>query len=144
LIETKAAGAPKSLRNPRQKNPKGRPGSSDLDKRVKEAGLKTIDLKAEWARHAGRGGGPTSDLLTWLRASKPRAFMFLAIRVVDGRDLERTLFFANAANQMMDAVGLVAYEPNPDETGYTTCRVPPHLELDRVLSRVCTALRILP
>jgi hypothetical protein len=144
LIETKAAGAPKSVRNPLQKNPKGRPGSSDLDKRVKEAGLKTIDLKAEWARNAGQGGGPTSDLLTWLHASKPLAVLFLAIRVVDAKDFERTLFFANAANQMMDAVGLVAYEPKPSFDGYKACTVPTHLELDRVLSRVCTALRILP
>jgi hypothetical protein len=144
LIETKAAGAPKSIRNPQQKNPKGRPGSSDLDKRIKEAGLKTIDLKAEWARNVGLGGGPTSDLLTWLAESKPRAFLFLAIRVVDDSDLERTLFFANAANQMMNGVGLVAYEPTPSGNGYQTCKVPPHLELDRVLTRVCTALRILP
>jgi hypothetical protein len=144
LIETKVAGAPKSLRNPQQKNVKGRPGSSDLDKRIKEAGLKTIDLKAEWARSAGQGGGPTSDLLTWLKASKPLAVLFLAIRVVDDRDLERTIFFANAASQMMDAVGLVVYEPAPTETGYLARKVPPHLELDRVLSRICTALRILP
>jgi hypothetical protein len=144
LIETKAAGAPKTLRNPQQKNPKGRPGSSDLDKRVKEAGLKTIDLKAEWARNAGQGGGPTSDLLTWLRQSKPLSFLFLAIRVVDGKDLERTLFFANAANRMMDDVGLIAYEPNATGKGYRPCKVHTHLELDRVLSRVCTALRVLP
>jgi hypothetical protein len=144
LIETKVAGAPKSLRNPQQKNPKGRPGSSDLDKRIKEAGLKTIDLKAEWARGAGQGGGPTSDLLSWLKASKPKAFLFLAIRVVDAKDFERTLFFANAANQMMDAVGLMAYEPNPSGTGYRAAEIPTHLELDRILSRVCTALRVLP
>lgn len=142
LIETKVAGAPKTGRNPSQKNLLGRPGSSDLDKRVKEAGLKTIDLKAEWARNAGQGGGPTSDLLTWLRRSKPLSFLFLAIRVVDRRDFERTLFFANAANQMMDAVGLVAYEPAGKR--YRALEVPPHLELDRVLSRVCTALRNLP
>lgn len=64
--------------------------------------------------------------------------------MVDGGDFERTLFFANAASQMMDAVGLVAYEPRPAGDGYQACRVPPHLEFDRVLSRVCTALRILP
>lgn len=144
LIETKAAGAPKSIRNPLQKNPRGRPGSSDLDKRIKEAGLKTIDLKAEWARHAGQGGGPTSDLVTWLHRSKPSCFLFLAIRVVDPKDLERTLFFANAANHMMDGVGLAAYETNSLGNGYQACLVPPHLELDRVLSRVCTALRNLP
>ncbi|MFL6198820.1 MAG: hypothetical protein ACJ76J_06570 [Thermoanaerobaculia bacterium] len=144
LIETKVAGAPKTPRNPQQKNPKGRAGSADLDKRVKEAGLKTIDLKAEWARHAGQGGGPTSDLLTWLRQSKPLSFLFLAIRVVDRADLERTLFFANAANRMMDDVGLVVYEPAVPGLRYQALKVPPHLELDRVLSRVCTALRILP
>lgn len=144
LIETKVAGAPKSIRNPLQKNPQGRPGSSDLDKRVKEAGLKTIDLKAEWARNAGKGGGPTSDLLTWLRRSKPLSFLFLAIRVVDRRDFERTLFFANAAKQMMDDVGLVVYEPKASVQRYQALEVPTHLELDRVLSRVCDALRNLP
>ena len=143
LIETKVAGAPKSVRNPLQKNPLGRPGSSDLDKRVKEAGLKTIDLKAEWARHAGQGGGPTSDLLTWLRQSKPLSFLFLAIRVVDEADLKRTLFFANAAKSMMDDVGLVVYKSDHSGQRYQVCEVPPHLELDRVLSRVCTALRVL-
>lgn len=142
LIETKAAGAPKSLRNPSQKNLLGRPGSSDLDKRIKEAALKTIDLKAEWARTAGQGGGPTSDLLTWLQRSSPSSFLFLAIRVVSPQDLRKTIRFADAANQMMDGVGLVAYHPGP--LAYQPGEVPPHLELDRVLSRVCTRLRALP
>jgi hypothetical protein len=144
LVETKAAGAPKTGRNPKQKNPLGRPGSSDLDKRIKEAGLKTIDLKAEWARTEGRGGGPTSDLVSWLHASKPKCFLFMAIRVVDEDDALRTVSFANAASQIMDGVGLVTYQPNPARSGYVTCNVPSHLELDRVLSRVCTALRNLP
>lgn len=144
LIETKVAGAPKSARNPKQKNPRGRPGSSDLDKRIKEAVFKTIDLKAEWARHAGQGGGPTSDLLTWLRQSKPSSYLFLAIRVVDRKDLDRTVSFANAANQMMDGVGLVAYGPRMDGDGYQVFEVDPHLELDRILSWVCTKLRNLP
>jgi hypothetical protein len=144
LIETKAAGAPKSPRNPRQKNPLGRDGSADLDKRVKEAGLKTIDLKAEWARQAGRGGGPTSDLLTWLRQSKPLSFLFLAIRVIDDKDFARTLAAANAAQRMMDDIGLVAYEHQPAGDGYRARKIPAHLELDRVLSRLCTALRNLP
>jgi hypothetical protein len=45
---------------------------------------------------------------------------------------------------MMDAVGLVAYEPRDSWDGYQATKIPPHLELDRVLSRVCTALRNLP
>ena len=144
LIETKVAGAPKTLRNPSQKNPKGRSGSADLDKRIKEAGLKTIDLKAEWARRAGQGGGPTNDLITWLHRSKPMSVLFMAIRVVDENDLRRTIQFANAAAQMMDAVGIVTYKSNPRNNGYIFQTGPPHLELDRVLSRVCTALRNLP
>jgi hypothetical protein len=144
LIETKAAGAPKGVRNPLQRNPLGRPGAADLDKRVKEAGLKTIDLKAEWARTAGQGGGPAGDLITWLRRSKPLSFFFMAVRVIDYNDLQRTIYFANAASQMMDGVGLVAFTPDLPANQYVAQTVPPHLELDRVLARVCTALRSLP
>ena len=50
----------------------------------------------------------------------------------------------NAANRMMDDVGLVAYEPSPAGDDYQARKIPTHLELDRVLSRVCTALRNLP
>ncbi len=117
---------------------------SDLDKRIKEASLKTIDLKAEWARTEGKGGGPTSDLKTWLRRSKPLSFLFMAIRVVDEIDLKRTIFFAIAANQVMDEVGLIAYGPVPSAPGYRPLELPTHLELDRVLTRACTALRVLP
>jgi hypothetical protein len=119
-------------------------GSADLDKRVKEAGFKTIDLKAEWARMAAKGGGLTSDLISWLRSSKPLSFLFMAIRVIDKNDLARTIYFANAAAQIMDGVGVVAYQTNPRHEGYVACKVEPHLEFDRVLARVCTALRNLP
>lgn len=143
LIETKAAGAPKTGRNPRQTNPKGRDGSADLDKRIKEAALKTIDLKAEWARRAGKGGGPSGDLITWLKASRPKCFLFLAIRVVDERDFDRTVRFADAANQLMDGVGLVAYDPDTKKGTYAVRKTPTHLDLDRVMTRVCTLLKTL-
>jgi hypothetical protein len=142
LVETKAVGAPKTSRNPKQKNPLGRLGSADLDKRVKEALLKTIDLKAEWARTAGQGAGPTTDLITWLRRSKPLCFLLLAARVIDDNDLSRCVHFANAANQGMDAVGLFAYQPG--SSAHRAMKVPPHLELDRALARICTSLRALP
>jgi len=135
-------GAPRTLRNPSQRNPLGRPGSADLDKRVKEAGLKTIDLKAEWARTAGRGGGPGADFITWLRRSKPSCYLLLAIRVVDDSDRRRAIRLADAANQVMDGCGLFSYSPAEDR--YVPREVPTHLELDRLLSRICDELRQLP
>ena len=144
LVETKVAGAPKTPRNPRQNHPNGRPGAADLDKRIKETAFKTIDLKAEWARHDGHGGGPTADFVTWLRRSKPSSFLFMAIRVVDRNDLERTQFFARAAAQVMDGVGVIAYGPQPGATGYVSQPVGSDIQLDRVLARLCTALRALP
>lgn len=141
LIETKAAGAPRNPRNPSQKRSLGRPGSQDLKKRITEAGLKTIDLKAEYARHVGEGRGPAGDLVSWLRRSKPSCFLFMAVRVVDPADLNKTIEFAHTANQMMDGVGLVAYQPASLEQRYELASVPAQVELDRTLTRVATALR---
>lgn len=141
LIETKIAGAPKSPRNPLQRSALGRPGSSDLDKRIKEAGLKTIDLKAEWARIEGLGGGPSGDFITWLRRSKPSCYLLLAVRTIDGADFLRAVRAADAANSVMDACGLVCYEPAGDH--YELRKVPTHLEMDRVMSRICDQLRAL-
>ncbi len=142
LIETKAAGAPA---NPRQKTPKDRRASADLKKRITEVGLKTIDLKAEYARHAGQGQGPAGDLVTWLRRSKPSCLLFLAIRVADALDRKSTIEHAQIADHMMDGVGLVAYEPDAEEKRYRLVEdLPLHLELDRVLSRVASHLRDLP
>jgi hypothetical protein len=142
LIETKVAGAPKTGRNPRQRNPLGRPGSADLDKRIKEAGFKTIDLKAEWARSAGRGEGPSGDFITWLRRAKPSCYLLLALRVIDEHDLQAAIRFATAANQVMDACGLYCY--SPAGSAYAPQEVPTNLELDRIFSRVCDQLRQLP
>jgi len=139
LIETKIACAPKSDRNPSQRNALGRRGSADLDKRVKEAGLKTIDLKAEWARVAGQGGGPTGDFITWLRTCKPTCYLLLAVRLVDDKDLQTTVRTANAANSFMDGCGIVCYQPFEDH--YEIREVPTHLEMDRVMSRICDQLR---
>ena len=144
LIETKAAGAPKTDRNPLQKNLLGRPGSSDLKKRITEAGLKTIDLKAEYARHQGEGRGPAGDLVSWLRQSRPLCFLFLAIRAIDPKDHDKTVELAHTAGQMMDGVGLVVYQPRSSDDGYELMPVPSTVELDRILTRVATALRSTP
>lgn len=144
MIETKATGVPRHPRNPRQKHLEGRAGSADLDKRIKEAIFKSIDIKAETARIAGEGGGPTSDLQSFLRAAPPRSYMFFSCRVRDDRDLRKTISFAHIASIWFDACGLFCYGWNDARTGYEVKEVPVTLELDRVLAGVCTALRALP
>jgi hypothetical protein len=58
----------------------------------------------------------------------------MAVRVRDANDLASTISFGHIAATWFDACGL--YEPKP--VGVTS------LELDRVLSTVCTDLRNLP
>lgn len=140
LLETKVAGAPPSSRNKRsQKNPLGRNGSADLDKRIKEAAFKTIDLKAESGRQGGAGAGPQGDLIDWLRQTDPKCFMLMAVRVVDDTDLERTVRLAQAAHELSDGCGLIAYRPRVN--CYESAPVPRQMDLDIVLTRICEQLR---
>jgi hypothetical protein len=142
MIETKATGVPKHARNPKQAHLGGRAGSADLDKRIKEAAFKNIDLKAEAAREEGLGGGPTSDLQTFLRRGRPQSYMFLAVRVRDEKDLAKTITFAHVASVWFDACGLYCYGPDPTASRYEAKSIPDtSIELDRVLATVCTALR---
>lgn len=144
VVETKATGVPKHGRNPQQKNPEGRPGSADLEKRIKEAAFKNIDIKGEVARVGGKGGGATSDLGHWLRSTPPKCYLFLAVRVVDHNDLARAADLAQTATVWFDGCGLYSYGKDNAGTGYEPKKVHTTLELDRVLSQVCTALRLLP
>ncbi len=141
-VETKATGTPKHPRNTRQKNPTGRPGSADLEKRIKEAAFKNIDIKGEVARQQAQGGGATSDLAHWLRLTLPKCYLFLACRVVDDNDLRRTENLARTASVWFNGCGLYCYGPNARGNAYEPRKVHPTLELDRVLSEVCTALRL--
>lgn len=141
VIETKATGVPKHSGSPRQ-HAEGRPGSADLEKRIKEASFKNIDIKAEAARLAGAGGGPTSDLSTWIRQAPPRCYMFMTVRVRDERDLQATIRFGRIAATWFDACGLYCYGWNDARDAYEAKSVEDtSLELDRVLAQVCTALR---
>src|SRR3954451_9604917 len=105
-IETKATGIPKHPRNPLQQNPEGLAGSADLEKRIKEASFKNIDIKAEVARLQGQGGGPTSNLGQWMRTAPPRCYMFMAVRVRDNADLKATVAFGHIAATWFDECGL--------------------------------------
>lgn len=145
VVETKATDIPKHPRNPKQPHPEGRAGSADLEKRIKEASFKNIDIKAEAARIAGAGGGPTTDLGSWIKSAPPRCYMFLAVRVRDGADLSAAINFAHIAATWFDACGLYCYGWDDERSAYEEKSVEvTSLELDRVLSNVCTALRALP
>jgi hypothetical protein len=148
VLEAKALGTPKHPGSLKAK-PAGREGSADLDKRIKEIGFKTIDLKAEYSRiAASKGTSPTSisgDLTTWLRAAKPKSYVFLAARVLSENDRARLIRLADQALLVSDAVGVYCFRPVSvtEFTRYQVDPVPSHLQLDRVLFRACQELTAL-
>ncbi|HEX4985948.1 MAG TPA: hypothetical protein VFV71_07745 [Burkholderiales bacterium] len=145
LLEAKALGTPKHPGSPSER-PIGRGGSADVDKRIKEIGFKTIDLKAEYARIlAGSGTSPstiTGDLTAWLRSVKPRSYVFLAARVISDADHSRLIRLAEQAALVSDAVGVFCFRPVSEDqpTIYRPVPVPAPLELSRVLFRACQDL----
>jgi hypothetical protein len=144
-LEVKAVGTPRHPLSPKQK-PIGRPGSADLAKRVKEVAFKTIDLKAEYGRiMAGRGqpaSAPEGNLTSWLHTVRPRAYLFIAARIVSKTDLDATVAFAHTAAQVVDGVGLFCFGPTSEAapTTYRTLDVPPGISMDRVLYGACQDL----
>ncbi len=145
VLEAKAVGTPRHSGSQKQRSI-GRAGSADLDKRVKEIGFKTIDLKAEFARIMTQSGespkGMTGDLTTWLRSVKPKSYLFIAARLISLNDRDRVIQFANVASLVSDAVGVFCFSPiAPDQpTRYKAEKVPSHIELGRVLFRACQDL----
>jgi hypothetical protein len=148
VLEAKAVGTPRHPGSRKQKAI-GRAGSADLDKRVKEIGFKTIDLKAEYARiMAARGERPSvisGDLTAWLRSVRPRSYVFIAARVIGDNDLKRVIRFAQVAGLVSDAVGVFCFSPisDDDPTRYKAEAVPSDIELARVLFRACQDLTAL-
>lgn len=144
-LEVKAVGTPRHPLSPKQK-PIGRPDSADLAKRVKEVAFKTIDLKAEFGRIMAARGQPASapggNLTTWLHAVRPRAYLFIAARVVSKTDLDATIAFAHTAAQVVDGVGLFCFGPTSEAapTTYRKFDVPPGISMDRVLYGACQDL----
>lgn len=144
-LEAKAVGTPKHPLSPTQKLI-GRPGSADLAKRVKEVAFKTIDLKAEFGRIMAARGEPATalggNLTTWLHAVRPKAYLFIAARVVNRTDLDATIAFAHTAAQVVDGVGLFCFGPASEAapTRYRTFDVPPEVSMARVLWRACQDL----
>lgn len=149
LLEAKMMGTPRHALNPKQRRA-GRPGSADINKRVKELAFKAIDLKGEHSRRrtiegrqppaGGPGGG---DLSTWLHASPPRIYFFLAARVISESDFNLVRRWCGAAQQVVDAVGLFCFQPVGDTlTTYgRRAGVPADLAIERVLYRACLDLQ---
>jgi hypothetical protein len=149
LLEAKMMGTPKHANSPGEKTV-GRAGSADTNKRVKELAFKSIDLKGEASRRlamlgtaptgGGAGGG---DLSTWLHASRPLIFFFMAVRVISDSDFAAVVRWAQTAAQVVDAVGLYCYEFEAGSV--TTYRkregVPTPYALDRVLYKACLELQ---
>lgn len=152
LLEAKMFGTPKHANNPKQKLD-GRPGSADIDKRVKELAFKSIDLKGEYSRRrmaegAGErtGGAGGGDITTWLRGIEPMIYFFIGVRVVSQSDFDRAMMWALTAEQVVDAVGVFCFEPVAEDQ-FTTYRkrtdVPPSVQIERVLYKACTDLQAL-
>ncbi len=145
MVEAKMVGTPKHPGSPKQKA-LGRDGAADLDKRVKEIGFKTIDLKAEYARRMASAGVlpavPAGDLTTWLRSMKPRSHLFISARVTSKADLDRVEQFARSAGQVVDSVGLYCYMPDgpTSPTTYREAKVGPDIAIERVLYRTAQDL----
>lgn len=146
LIEAKMMGTPKHPGN-EGAEPEGRPASADLPKRLREAGFKTIDLKAGYGYHQASAGGqegPTGSLTQWLRKAKPLSYVLIAARVTDDNDLRRMIADTTSMGQIMDGMGLFCFratDPSSPNPTYRACKVPTTLELGRVIHNIAEQMR---
>ena len=104
-------GTPKHPGN-EQADPSGRSASADLPKRLREAGFKTIDLKAGYGFHQTSGdhqAGPSGSLTSWLRRAKPLSYVLIAARVTDDGDLNRMIADTTSMTKIMDGMGLFCF-----------------------------------
>ncbi len=144
VVETKATGVPRHPGNTKQKNPEGRGGSADTEKRIKEASFKNIDVKAYAAAEAGRGAGPTNDLGSWMRQSKPRCYLLMSVRVRSPADFVAIIRHCGIAGQWFDRCGLYCYGWDSAHKSYESKPVPAQYQLHRVMTEICSVLRNLP
>lgn len=152
MVEAKMMGTPQHPGNETTQRVEGRPGAADMLKRCKEAGFKSIDLKAAYGMAQSEAGqqqqeGITGDLTSWLRTARPKSYLTLAVRVISETDAQAVITMADNMTRVMDGVGLFLYRPDGykhsslSPARYEAVRVPPTLELVRVLQRVTVDLR---
>lgn len=147
LIEAKMMGTPKHGGQKDDSNPAGRPASADLQKRLREAGFKTIDLKAGYGFHQhdrDAQGGPKGDLSSWLRQAKPLSYVLIAARVTDEKDLQRVIADTTSSTQIFDGLGLFCFkasDPNSASPHYSPCKVRPEIDLGHVVHRIASLMQ---
>jgi hypothetical protein len=144
MLEAKALGTPRHSLSQRAKA-LGREGSADLDKRIKEIGFKTIDLKAEFSRiTASATATPSSlggDLTAWLKSVKPKSYVFFSARVISDKDRDRVIRLSSYAAELSDGVGLFCFRPvSVTSSAYVPVEVPAQLQIARVLFRASQEL----
>lgn len=148
LLEAKTMGTPKHPGSSAA-GPEGRPASADLPKRLREAGFKTIDLKAGFGYEQSKAGGkvqagPSGNLTSWLRKVKPASGVLIAARITDEADRARLVKDCTSMTKIMDWMGLYCFgaaDPAAANLKYRRADTPPVVELDRVLHEVCDVLR---
>ena len=146
LIEAKTMGTPKHPGSDKAEAA-GRPASADLPKRLREAGFKTIDLKAGYGFHQASAGGqegPTGSLTQWLRKAKPTSYVLIAARVTDANDLRRMISDCNSMGKIMDGMGLFCFEatdPTSPNPSYQACKIPTSLQLGRVIHDIAEQMK---
>lgn len=152
LIEAKMLGTPRHPGNETTQKEVGRAGVADFPKRVKEAGFKTIDLKAAYGHQQAEAGREdlqviSGSLTSWLRQAKPKSYLLAAIRVVSETDRKAVLAVADAIAQVMDGVGLFLYAPKGykasslSPANYEPVDVPGSNQLGKVLHNIAADLR---
>ena len=143
IAETKMMGTPKHPKSPTA-GPLGRPGSHDLDKRIREIALNVIDLKLA---DADGGAQPIGDIATWIQQTTPPFFGFFGIRVVNAGDLAAVIGRAQLlANSYANGVGLCLYEPvNPNtpegRVTYSAVKPPGGMTIDDAIRRICRQIK---
>lgn len=149
LLEAKALGNPKHPGSEAEKDI-GRRGSADVDKRVHEVAFKVIDLKLEYGRRLAEAGQspetvPGGSLKSWLRGNKPTTYLFMSARVVSNTDLRALVRQADVAQQVVDGVGIFAFEPSSSAEPTKAYRsvtsdIPRPYQIDNVLYEACQEL----
>ena len=117
-------------------------------KRLREAGFKTIDLKAGYGFHQENDGegqaGPSGSLTQWLRSAKPKSYVLIAARVKDDGDLNRMITDTTSMTQIMDGMGLFCFtasDPTSSAPSYSAAKIPPVVQLGRILHDIGEQMR---